>query len=43
MMVNNSTVHQYQQNKQSPFFLAELTVQHKQIMTYNVGNPDPGL
>ena len=34
--------HQYQQKKQSPVILTELTVYTK-TMTYDVGNPGPGL
>ena len=34
--------HQYQQNKQSPLILTHST-QKKRTMTYNAGNPSPGL
>ena len=33
--------HQYQQTKQSPLILIELT-EHKKTTTYDVGNPGPG-
>jgi hypothetical protein len=29
--------HEYQQNEQSPL------IEHKKFMTYDIGNPDPGL
>ena len=34
--------HQYQQNKQLPLILTELT-EHKKTTTYDVGNPGSGL
>ena len=34
--------HQFQQHEQSPFILTELT-EHKKAMTYDVGNPNPGM
>jgi hypothetical protein len=34
--------HQFQQKKQSPVILTELTV-YKKTMTCDVGNPGPGL
>ena len=34
--------HQYQQNKQSPFILTELT-EYKKTMTYDVRIPGPSL
>jgi len=35
--------HQYQQKEQSPVILTELTVYKKTCMTYDIGNPGPGL
>ena len=37
-----STIHQYQQNEQSPQILTEVA-EHKKTMTYDVGNPSPNL
>ena len=34
--------YQYQQNQQSSLILTDLT-EHKKTMTYDVGNPGPGL
>ena len=41
VMVRNQ-FHQYQQNKQSPYILTELT-EHKKAMSCDVGNPGPGM
>ena len=40
---NDNHFYQYQQNKQSPFILTQFTEQKNKIMTYDVGNPGPGL
>jgi hypothetical protein len=42
MKRNGHQFHQYQQNKQSPLILTELT-EHKKNMTCEIGNPGLGL